>query len=68
MKSLENVILLYISFVLLLYFFKPLHLFNSKGKLKSFGVGYTRENEKKTLLHIHIVLLLSIFIFSHFYN
>lgn len=48
------------------YYIKPRFLFQDNGKLSEFGVGYTKNNEKRTLFHmiilVFILALLIVFI------
>jgi hypothetical protein len=62
MKSyIINSIYYIVSFVILLFVFKPSIVFKPDGTSREFGLGIDNQGYKKTLYNTHFILLLAIF-------
>lgn len=57
-----NMIYMYSICVFILYLTKPACFFDKECKLRQFGVGYNSNQQKKTLFHMNIALLMLVFV------
>src|SRR6478609_1498776 len=55
--SLRSSITIFLFIILLIYAIKPPFLFDSSGKRRPFGLGYTRDHEKKTLFDLTVIVV-----------
>lgn len=62
MKILSNALIYYLFFVLVVFYFKPMFLFKSNGKLREYGVGKDFENYHKSLFNFLTVSIFFILI------
>lgn len=59
---LKNSIFMFVTVFLIVYFIKPKVFFQDDKNTRQFGVGYSRDKEKKTLFSLSIVVpILAIF-------
>lgn len=62
-NNLQNKIVTLISFTVIFYLIKPSITFKPDGKLREFGVGYSKDGYRKTFLTLfNIILVLIVYL------
>ena len=54
----KDIVFVFLTIMLLIWYSKPRFLFQSNGLLREFGTGYSRQNyEKKTLFNMTTIVI-----------